>query len=175
MATSKSKQVPLYYAALADEGALAIDAFTENWDNFKLSYIFPPPQMVELILNRIYQCAQDSSFILITPWWTPAAWFPKALKLAVQIPIRLPVSHYTVVDLAESDCFPVSKKGARTKFAAWMLSGQAGPKLEDCPLGLSKLYSRAGRRILRSAMDWGSDIGPNTAEGISWMSLPRLL
>ena len=66
-------------------------------------------------------------------------------------------------------------KGAKMKYAAWKLSGQGGLKLEDCPLGLSKLYSRVGRRTLRSAMDWGSDIGPSTAEGISWTSLSRLL
>merc|ERR1711888_290582 len=156
MATSKSNQVPFYYAALADQGALAIDAFTENWDRFKLSYIFPPPPIVELILNRIYQCNKDFSFILITPWRISAVWFPKALKLATQLPTRLPVSWNTVVDLAESDCPPVTRRGAKTRFVAWQLTGQEGLKLEDCPLGLSKLYSRAGRKILLCSMDWGS-------------------
>ena len=54
MATSSSKQVPLYYSALLDDGALGIDAFTKYWDRFSLSYIFPPPPIVELVLNRIY-------------------------------------------------------------------------------------------------------------------------
>ena len=68
MATKESKQVHQYYAPLADEGAMAIDAFTEDWDKFRLSYIFPDPPMVELILNRICQCSKASNFILITPW-----------------------------------------------------------------------------------------------------------
>ena len=91
MATSSSKQVPLYYSALVDDEALGIDAFTKDWDRFSLSYIFPQPPMVELILNRIYQCSQDSKFILVTRWAMSAVWFPKALKLAVQLPTRLPV------------------------------------------------------------------------------------
>ena len=81
MATSSSKKVPLYYSALLDDEALGIDAFTKNWDNFSISYIFPPPPMTELVLNRIYQCSQDSRFILVTRWTkTTETWFPKALK-----------------------------------------------------------------------------------------------
>ena len=56
MATSNSNQVDLYFSALTDDGALGIDTFTEDWDKFTLAYIFPPPPMVELVLNRIYQC-----------------------------------------------------------------------------------------------------------------------
>ena len=74
MATSNSKKVLFYYSALLDDEALGIDAFTKNWDQFSISYIFPPPPMAELVLNRIYQGSQDSRFILITRW------FPKALK-----------------------------------------------------------------------------------------------
>ena len=154
---------------------MAVDAFTEDWDRFSLSYIFPHPPMVELILNRIYQCSMESKFILITPWRMSAVWFPKALKLATQPPVRLPVSWKTVVELGQSGDPPTTKRGSKTRFVAWKLSGWGGHKLENCLLGLSLLYSRAGRRTQRSVMDWGSDIGPSTAGGISWTSLPRLL
>ena len=174
MATSNSNQVDLYFSALIDKGALGIDAFTEDWDKFTLAYIFPPPQMVELVLNRIYQCSKNSSFILITLWRVGALWFPKVLKLAIQTPIRLPVSWNTVVDMAESEVSPINNKGGKIKFVAWKLSEMGGQKLENCPLGLSRLFSQAGRRTLKTAMDWGSGIGPNTAEGISWTRLPRL-
>ena len=130
--------------------------------------------MVELVLNRIYQCSRNSSFILISPWRVEAVWFPKALKLATQLPTRLPMSWNTVVDMAESGCLPINKKGGKIKFVAWKLSGLGGHKLENCPLGLSRLFSRAGRRTLKSVMDWGSDIGPNTAGEISWTKLTRL-
>ena len=131
--------------------------------------------MMEWVLNRIYKCSQRSTFILITQWTTQAVRFPKALKLATQPPTRLPVSWNTVVELAGSGFLPITKKGAKMRFVAWKLSGWCGHKLESCPLGLSRLFSQAGRKTLKSAMDWGSDIGPSTAEGISWTSLPRLL
>ena len=153
---------------------MGIDAFTEDWDKFTLAYIFPPPPMVELVLNRIYQCSKNSSFILITPWRVGALWFPKVLKLATQTPIRLPVSWNTVVDMAESEVSPTNSKGGKIKFVAWKISGIVSQKLENCPLGLSRLFSRAGRRTLKTAMNWGSGIRPNIAEGISWTILPRL-
>ena len=130
--------------------------------------------MVELILNRIFQCSGNTRFIVITPWKPKAQWFSKAVKLAVQDPVRLPVTRQTVVDMAESGCVPTNPSGGMIRFVAWVLTGKDGQKLENCPLGLSRLYSRAGRRALRSAMDWGSDTGPSTVEGISWMKLPRV-
>ena len=129
--------------------------FTQNWNMWGLAYVFPNPAMVELILNRIYQCNQKSQFIVITPWKPKAEWFPKAVALSVRKPVRLPISWSTVTDLADSQCIPATPSGGKIKFAAWLLSGKAGQSLEDCPLGLSKLYSRAGQKILRAAMDWG--------------------
>ena len=174
MATSSSHQVNQYYSALIDNAAIGIDVFTKDWDRFSLAYVFPPPPMVELILNRIFQCSGNSRFIVITPWKPKAQWFSKAVKLAVQDPVRLPVTRQTVVDMAESGCVPTNPSGGMIRFVAWVLTGKDGQKLENCPLGLSRLYSRAGRRALRSAMDWGSDTGPSTVEGISWMKLPRV-
>ena len=80
MATARSKKVPFYYSALLDDEALGVDPFTKKWDDYSLSYIFPPAPIVELVLNRIYQCSKDSRFILVTRWATSATWFPKALK-----------------------------------------------------------------------------------------------
>ena len=45
MATSSSKQVPLYYSALLDDGALEIDAFTKDWDRFNLTYMLNAQKM----------------------------------------------------------------------------------------------------------------------------------
>lgn len=174
MATSASYQVNQYYSALEEGGAMGIDAFTKDWNRFSLAYVFPPPPMVELILNRIFQCSGGSRFIVITPWKPKAQWFSKAVSLALQVPVRLPVAEQTVVDMAESGCIPTNTAGGKIRFVAWMLTGKDGQKLENCPLGLSALYSRAGRKALRRAMDWVSDTGPSSVEGISWMKLPRI-
>ena len=174
MATLASRQVPLYYSALVEKESAGTDVFTKNWDNFTLAYVFPPPVMVELILNRIYQCSRDTTFIMISPWKPNAVWFPKALLLACSPPTRLPVSYDTVVEVGMSDCIPVTPSGGKIKFVAWKLSGGGGRKLENCPLGLNKLYSRAGRKLHKATMDWASGTTPSTAGSITWMSLPRV-
>ena len=97
MAISKSHQVEVYFAALEYNEATALDALTED----KVAYIFPHPVMMELILNRIYQCSGNSRFIVIYPWKPRALWFPKLMKLAIQQPIRIPSSLSTVTDLAD--------------------------------------------------------------------------
>ena len=38
MATSSSKQIPLYYLALLDDEVLGIDALTKVWDRLSLTY-----------------------------------------------------------------------------------------------------------------------------------------
>ena len=174
MATSRSHQVSHYYSALVDKGAAGVDAFTKDWNQFTLAYIFPPPVMMELVLNRIYQNSQNTKFLVISPWKPRAQWFPKALALSHQMPIRLPVSWNTVEDLAKSSCMPRTPSGAKIKFVAWQLTGKGGQRLEDCPLGLNKLFSRAGRQQLRQATAWDSDITLNIAEGISWTKLNRV-
>ena len=57
-------------------------------------------------------------------------------RLATQPPTRLPVAWSTVTDLAGSSYSPVTERGAKMRFVAWMLTGKDGLKLEDCPLGL---------------------------------------
>ena len=174
MATKNSNQTKRYYSALRDNQAEGIDAFTQNWDRFKLAYVFPPVVMVELILNRIFQCKTSSRFILISPWKPKARWFPKILTLALQSPVRFPLSLNTVVDVAGSGCIPRTPTGGKMKFVAWLLSGKGGPKLENCPLGLSRLFSRAGRKLQRSTMEWGSDTTANSAKITTWTRLARL-
>ena len=45
MATSGSKQVPLFYSALLVDGALVIDVFTKDWDRFNLTYMLNAQKM----------------------------------------------------------------------------------------------------------------------------------
>ena len=174
MATSASRKVARYFSATVDEMAAGVDCFTQNWDEHSLSYVFPPPVMMELILNRIHQCKREHKFIVISPWKVKAQWFPKAMMLSFEPPVRLPLSWETVKDLVESGCVPTTPAGNKIKFVAWRLSGGEGPKLENCPLGLSGLYSRVGRRQRRLAMEWASGTTPPSAEGWAWTSLPRV-
>ena len=66
MATSG--QVPAFFSELVEKEAMVIDAFTENRSRSSVAYVFPPPQILPLIMNRIYQSSRKNSFIVITPW-----------------------------------------------------------------------------------------------------------
>lgn len=174
MATSKSTQLPMYYAATLDEEAEAVDSLVQNWDRFPLNFVFPPLVMVELVLNRIYQCSSETSFLLVSQWKPRATWFPKALLLSTSPPLRLPVSQSTVVDLTSSSCLPSTPSGRPMRFVVWRLSGAGGPRMEDCPLGLSSLFCRAGRKARRVSMDWATDTMSSSVGSISWTHLSRI-
>ena len=174
MATSRSGQLPMYYTATLDEEALAVDSLVQNWDRFPLNFVFPPLVMVELVLNRIYQCSSATRFLLVSQWKPRATWFPKALLLSRSPPLRFPVSLSTVEDLTNSSCHPSTPSGKPMKFVVWRLSGAEGTRVEDCPLGLSSLFSRAGRRARKVSMDWATDTMSSSVESIRWTHLFRI-
>ena len=174
MATQKSAQIGVYFSALVDKEAAGTDALVMDWNRFSKAYVFPPPVMIELILNRIFQCNPSSEFIVVTPWKPKAQWFGKIQHLAKEPPLRLPVSESTVVDLADSTCFPRTPSGNRIRFVVWKLSGKGGHSLESCPLGLAKYYSRVGRQQLKKATDWVTDTIPHFVRGMVWTSLSRI-
>ena len=174
MATSQSTQLVNYYSPLLDEEALAVDSLVQDWDKFRLNYVFPPPVMIELVLNRIYQCSYKTQFLLVTPWKPRSTWFPKALLLSQDHPHRLPVSLQSVQDLARSTCLPRTPSGKAMRFVVWRLFGGEGARVEDCPLGLSSLFSRAGRRVQRVSMDWASDTSRSFARNINWTHLLQI-
>ena len=143
MATSTSPQVPVYFSALVDDQAEGVEVFTKNWDTFNLVYVFPPPVMMELILNRIYQCNTDTRFILVSPWKPKAQWFPKLLSLTERAPLRLPLSWETVTDLAGSHCIRAlsqSKSKSGHLLKSWK-SGHTATKLSNSCLFIPLLIS----------------------------------
>ena len=50
----KLPQLVKYYSPLLDEEALAVNILFQDYDKFSMNYVFPPPVMIELVLNRIY-------------------------------------------------------------------------------------------------------------------------
>ena len=61
------RQVKVYFANLEDYEATALKAFSENWNRFKPTYIFPPLVLMEMTPNRFYQCLGESRFTVICP------------------------------------------------------------------------------------------------------------
>ena len=174
MATKHSAQLSRYYSPLIEEEALEVDSMVQDWNRFKLNYIFPPPVMLELVLNRVFQCKKETRFLLVTPWKPHSTWFPKALLLSLEDPLRLPQSLQLIQDLAGSSCTPRTPSGKAMKFVVWKLSGGEGEVVEDCPLGLSPLFSLAGRKARRACMAWATDTTQISARNIRWTHLSRI-
>ena len=143
LATSIPRQVEVYFANLEDYKATNLKAFSENWNRFKSTYIFPPLVLMEMTPNRFYQCLGESRFIVICPWELRALWFLRLIKLTIQQPIRIRRSWSTGTDLTES--------GKKISVTAWMLSGKDVHKLENCPVGRSR------HRTPKSVTIWDSD------------------
>ena len=88
-ASQINKQSAAYVSYRPDPNALAVDAFTIQWTDIKL-YAFPPFSVIPLVLNKIYR--DQAQGIIVIPKWTTQYWYPKALQLLKEAPIKLKAS-----------------------------------------------------------------------------------
>ena len=96
-ASNRSAQVERYFTLdRKDKRAAGINASEKEWD-FKLMYAFPPPQLIPRILDRMNE--HRGTLILITAFWTRAAWLPELIQMSMKQPLRLPLQQSTVSDL----------------------------------------------------------------------------
>ena len=96
----------------------------------------------------------------------------------------LGISHSTSIETAcqPQDCSQPSGILLHSKKTLWETDKVrrldafwlGGLKLDNCPLGLSKLYSRAGRKQLKKAMDWATDTTLSIAGEMVWTKLSRV-
>ena len=81
-------QVQPYVSWKPDPGALAVDAFSIVWSEFRLTYIFPPFALINRVLCKITQ--EQAEAIVIVPCWATQPWFPKLLRMLTDCPFLLP-------------------------------------------------------------------------------------
>jgi hypothetical protein len=91
-------QFPIYASYTPDPNALAIDAFTLQWTNLKI-YAFPPFSVISLVFNKI--CQDKAQGIVVIPDWTTQNWYPKAIQLLEEPPIKL-MPHTTLLQLPQN-------------------------------------------------------------------------
>ena len=95
-ASPQSAQVAQFMAWDNAESAVVFDALSLPW-SFDLAYVFPPIPLIPRVIQKLLQAIGD--YILITPFWTAQAWFPKLTSLQVRDLRRLPYLDNLVVDL----------------------------------------------------------------------------
>jgi hypothetical protein len=86
-------QLKPFISWLPDPDALAIDAFTMNWQGW-LIYCFPPFSLVQRCLRKLID--DQAEGVMVVPCWTTAVWFPLLLRLLTQAPVLLPKGKQTL-------------------------------------------------------------------------------
>ena len=83
-----------YVAWQPDPFAEAVDAFSLNWGNMGLIYIFPPFCLMSRVLQKIDLEKADA--IVIAPLWTTQPWWSKLIRLLTTCPLYLSRSRGTL-------------------------------------------------------------------------------
>ena len=83
-----------YVCWFPDKEAFTIDAFSINWCNLGLLYVFPPFSLLGKVLKKAVRDKCNNNMILIYPQWEAQVWFPQLLKL-VKRSIRLTQNPFT--------------------------------------------------------------------------------
>ena len=86
-ASRLNKQIECYVSWRPDPGAIAIDAFVQNWSD-KYAYIFPPFRVIAPALQRLER--EGATVLIIVPMWIRQVWWTTALCLLAAEPIILP-------------------------------------------------------------------------------------
>ena len=88
-ASRLNAQCAKYCSWKPDPNASFVDSFNIFWGSFNLPYIFPPFSVIMKCLQKI--CEDQVRVLFIAPLWTTQPWFPKMMRLLVDVPIVLPL------------------------------------------------------------------------------------
>ena len=83
-------------------GALGLNAFS-NPQTFQVSYVFPPPALVPLVLSKFlaeHVNGQLRHLILVVPCWMEAPWLLTILNMLADIPRQCPNVKDLIMDVS---------------------------------------------------------------------------
>ena len=112
-----TKQIERFFSWKPDPQAEAVDAFKQNWAQFR-GYANPPWGLVGRCLQQVLQ--QGATIVLVTPLWPTQSWYPALFPLLLDNPRLIP----RIPDLLISpqSCeIPLPKKA--DQLVAWYISG----------------------------------------------------
>ena len=111
--------LPKYVSWKPDPGAIAVDAFSLNWSQFRRPWANPPWNLITRTLHKILQ-DRVTLITMVVPHWTSALWYPLLQRLAISKPLLLSASHIRC-------CSPLTPFPLKNdwKLSVWQLSGQS--------------------------------------------------
>ena len=101
-------QVTKYVSWKPDPYAVHIDAFTLDWGDVSLAYIFPPFCIIGRCLQKIL--LEKATAIIIVPCWSTQPWFTRLLSLLVDCPMLIQVIEGTLFHPKLGQVHPLSPK-----------------------------------------------------------------
>ena len=117
-ASRTNHKLDVYCAWRKDPEASFVDAFTLNWQDFNLSYIFPPFSLMGRCIQKLQGDVAEA--IVVAPLWPQQLWFPNLMRSLVRDPLLLPNS-LKILSLAHSqEKHPLGRK---MRLIACRLSG----------------------------------------------------
>ena len=93
-ASRLNNQVSTYCAWQPDPGAIAIDAFSLEWDSFQLIYCFPPFSLTAKVLQKVTM--DKAQAIIVVPKWPTQPWYSRLQDMLTHRPLQIPVNHKTL-------------------------------------------------------------------------------
>ena len=84
-ASRVNSQLPRYCSWKPDPYCSFVDAFSLNWSEFQLSYIFPPFSLLGRCVQKIRN--DQSHAIIITPVWPTQPCFNSLMEILVDYPV----------------------------------------------------------------------------------------
>ena len=82
-ASKLNNQISEYVSFKQDKNAIAIDAFSFNWNCNKQLYLFPPFCVIGRVLQKISK-DKVNRILLVAPIWPTQIWFPTLLQQIVE-------------------------------------------------------------------------------------------
>ena len=86
-ASRLNHQVPLYVSRLPDPGASAVDAFQQDWSQWKC-FIHPPVVLLPRILQKVRN--DKATALLVAPNWPGQPWYAQIQLMLTDVPYPLP-------------------------------------------------------------------------------------
>lgn len=149
-ASRLNTQVPMFCSWRPDPGAAFFDAFSLNWAQFELAYIFPPFALITRCLQKLR--ADEARAWVVLPLWMSQPWMGQLLRLLVAPPRLIMMRKGVLSHPSYKGEHPVM---AHTQLIACLLSG---------------IYSEHEaflRRVRRSSWPHGNQVQQNNTSRIS--------
>ena len=102
-ASRLNTQLPVFVPYRPDPDAKIIDAFSIKWtESF---YAFPPFSIIGRVVQKI--TLEESTGLLIVPFWPTQPWYSSLLKILIGVPTILPCRKDLLIHLTEKSTHPI--------------------------------------------------------------------